>query len=392
MRGAYEVGVIQGIAEVVGAPPDGAPLFQVLTGTSVGAINATFLAGHAHARGHGIARLADIWRGLRIENHAKFRPGGLLRMAPLTRRVAAWRGRGATGHSLLDPKPIERLVRDSLSWSQLHENVDNGVVHALVVAALHVGSGRTTMFAELAPGATFLPSRDTRRLGRRERVTPEHVLASAAIPLIFPNRRIGGEYYCDGGLRFNTPIAPAIRTGADKLVVVSVMGSAQRRDVLPRAGVGADVPPTILLGRLLNALLLDPICYDLQVLERLNELWGALEKILPPDELHQIAELIERHRGIPYRKLDTLVFSPSEDLAEVTGRVAARVIEQAALPRVTRAALRWALHDSGLEADWASYFLFDGRVAEPLIDLGRKDARRRGAEIREFFGAGDSLE
>src|SRR5690606_20993398 len=103
-------------------------------------------------------------------------------------------------NSLLDTRALERFVTRSVDWSQLHENVRTGRVIALALAALHVISGRTTIFVEVAPGAGYYPSPAANRTSRLERIGPDHVLASAAIPLLFPTVKIGDAFYCDGGL------------------------------------------------------------------------------------------------------------------------------------------------------------------------------------------------
>ena len=144
-------------------------------------------------------------------------------------------------------------------------------------------SGRTTIFTEHAPGAHIAPVHDERRTTSIERIAPDHVLASAAIPLLFPTRRVGRHYYCDGGLRFNTPIAPAIRAGAERLVVISVRYARTPREVAAEeesdVGEGKDLSPVFLIGKLLDALLLDPVEYDLRVLERLNQVMEVLESL-----------------------------------------------------------------------------------------------------------------
>jgi NTE family protein len=394
MRGAYEVGVVAGMLEILGVGPmDPAP-FGILAGTSVGAINAAYLAANAHRGDHDIERLQQVWRSLRLEQHARIRPFGLLRWP---RRVrASLRSmldiRGI-GSSLLDTRRLERVVVGSLDFEQLHRNVDGGVVSALLIAALHVVSGRTTIFAELSPDNPFQPARGDRRVTRRGRIEADHVLASAAIPLLFPTRRVGDHYYCDGGLRFNTPIAPAIRAGADRIVVISVrhQRTAHEADAVEAHTVpeqGRDLSPIFLVGKLLNALLLDPVEYDLQVLDRLNRLMGVLQRTLDASELEAVQRVLIETRGVGYRRLRTLVLAPSIDLGRLAsdylrGSLASRKLN----PLVRKLVERATRTDPGQEADWASYLLFDGGFAEQLIEIGRRDARDQAAEIREFFAA-----
>ncbi|HEY6558361.1 MAG TPA: patatin-like phospholipase family protein [Polyangiaceae bacterium] len=393
-RGAYEAGVVLGLMEVLGRRPQDGPLFSVLSGTSVGAINAVYLAANAQRGDHGIHALCTLWSSLKLSDHARFRlsswTGSAGRaLARLRLLEAGERG----GRSLIDTRPLERIVDRSIDWAQLHANVDAGRVSALLVAALHVVSGRTTIFAELAPGAEFKGARDDRRVARFERVRLDHVLASAALPILFPTRRVGEHYYCDGGLRFNTPISPAIRAGAERLVVVSVRhertaGEVAATELLASGSDGRDPSAVFLIGKLLNALLLDPVSYDLQVLDRLNQLMEALDGALTPEEMARVNEVLVGARGATYRRLHTLVFSPSQDLGQLAGRYVRTHLADVELnPLVKYMLARAAKQAPTQEADWASYLLFDGGFAAQLIEVGRQDAHAKEREIREFFRA-----
>jgi len=313
-RGAYEAGVVAGIAEVLGRRAPN-PLFDVLTGASVGAINAAHLAAFADRVDHGIPQLLALWQSLRIETHLR----------PRLRQFLGWprtgfikkAGQGSPhglrwGRALLDARPLEQLVEAEIPWERVHENVRTGRVRALIVSAMSIESGRTFTFAELSPGSEHVASRDPGRASRVEQITADHVLASAALPLLFPARRIGSSYFCDGGLRFNTPIAPAIRTGANKLVVVALRARRLASD--DEEALDQYPNPIFLLGKILDALLLDPIDYDLQVLERFNRLLEALVATVSPAALARIQHVVETDRGLGYRPLRTLVFRPSRDI------------------------------------------------------------------------------
>jgi NTE family protein len=391
MRGAYEAGVVAGIMEVLDREPGSPPVFQVFAGTSVGAINATYLASNAGFADHGVERLVEVWNSLRLEDHARFRPFGLARL-PDGLRARFWgsKSQPSLGSSLLDSRGIEVLVRRTIDWAKLHENIDRGVIDAVMVAALHVVSGRTTMFTEHAPTCHIVATQDERRATSFERISADHVLASAAIPLLFPTRRIGDHYYCDGGLRFNTPIAPAIRAGAERLVIISVRHERSAREVAAAEDTGQDegreLSPVFLVGKLLNALLLDPVAYDLQVLERLNQVMEVLEETLDADDLERIQRVWIKHRGAPYRRLQTLVFQPSRDLGRVAGEFIKSQLRTTNLRPVAKYLIeKFAGSAPEAEADWASYLLFDGSFAHELIEIGRQDARAQAAKIKEFF-------
>jgi len=355
----------------------------------VGAINATYFASNASRPDHGAERLAEVWSSLRLEDHARVRPFGLARLPDALARFRAKPGE-PTGSSLLDSRGIEVLVRRSIDWEQLHRNIDTSTIDAVMIAALHVVSGRTTMFTECSPTCHVHPTRDERRSTSFDRITADHVLASAAIPLLFPTRLIGEHYYCDGGLRFNTPIAPAIRAGAERLVIVSVRHERSQREIAAveaaDVGQGRELSPVFLVGKLLNALLLDPVAYDLQLLERLNQVMEILEEALDADALARIQKVWIEHRGAPYRRLKKLVFQPSRDLGRVAGDFIKKSLKTTNLRPVAKYLIeKFASDAPDPEADWASYLLFDGSFAHELIEIGRQDARDQAEKIREFF-------
>ena len=387
-RGAYEVGVLSGLTEVLDPKPGDPPLFQIFVGTSVGAINATWLAANAHLPDYGVPALVELWQGLKLKDHLRTRLFGW--RTPLRRMMGGARPEGGplADECLLDPTPLERLIDASVPWDQLHRNIADGVIDGLLIPALEVATGVTWVFAEMAPQAHFEPTRDARRRGVHAPVTIDHVMASAAIPVLFPPRRIGETFFYDGGLRFNTPIAPAIRAGADHLVVVSPVKSA-----------GPPPPPSatnpglsFLAGKAFNALLLDPMGYDLSVLQRFNTLIEVLEEVLDPADLARVQEVLAGARGLPYRKLDTLVFSPSADLGQLAVGALRENLDAWEVDWLTRWLLRRLTGGRGAtsEADWTSFVLFEGDIARQLITEGRRDALDRADEIRAFFGRGSA--
>jgi NTE family protein len=387
-RGAYQVGVVAGILDVLAPCGLGHAPFNILCGTSVGAINAGYLASHAQAPDLAIDGLINAWSSLKLENHLKISLRGLVG-AYATAKNAAGKGplsqRPVEARALLDSLPLTELVNTEVDFTQLHENVRTGVVHALVIAALEIGSGRTTMFIEASPYVRFPEWSDPRRNVRREPIGLQHILASAALPLVFPPRRIHGEAYCDGGVRFNTPIAPAIRAGADRLVVISLLSESPQPEI-------ADIPievreasyknPVFLLGKILNALLLDPMHYDLQVLDRFNKMIDTMEHVLTPPQLAEFHRVVREERNMEYRKLSTLVFRPSRDVGEIALEFARKIVPQGLGPNLLH---RLANQRSVWQSDLVSFLSFDGRFAKRLIAMGRNDAVARREEIENFF-------
>jgi NTE family protein len=389
-RGAYEVGVLSGLCEALGRQAPDPPLFRIVAGTSVGAINGAWVVANAHCGHHQVDRLAGYWRELRLKEHLRVDLLGLLAWTSplrLSRKLRRGDLSERFGRSVLDPTALEALVERAIDWRSLHLNIDSGAVRAFVVAALHIGTGVTTLFTELAPGAVFHPSRHPRRVAKYGRIMSEHVLASAAIPALFPARRIGRSYFVDGGLRFNTPIAPAIRSGADRLVVISLRPKTEQSLDVDAAGVTESYPsPVFLLGKLLNALLIDPVDYDLEVLDGFNRVMEVLDATLSPSDRARFDEVLVRERGMSYRTIDTLVFEPSQSISMLAGLHLREHGGTWEMGRFYEWLLsRAALTEATWEADLASYLLFDGSWAERLIELGRADALARRDEIREFF-------
>ena len=400
-RGAYEVGIVRGLTDVLGVARRSP--FDVFTGTSVGAINATYLAAHAELGDGGIEGLVHLWESLEIEEHLRIDPAGLMGW-PLgaedgnprrgIRFLQRLVGRDPKelgeryGRAMIDPRPLERIVEAGVPWHRLRENVDSGIVRALVVSALDVAGGRTTIFCDVAPGTHVTPSRDVRRETRPDRITAQHVLASAAIPFFFPARRIGDTFYCDGGLRFNTPISPALRAGAEKLVVVSLLHGTP--PAVTRAEILAEYPsPLFLAGKVLNALLLDPIDYDLTVLERFNKVMEVLESTLDATEFERVSRVLEEDRGMRYRRVQTLVFRPSADIGVLAGEhLVKHEAKLAKRARLTSFLLRRAAAlSTSTETDFGSFLLFDGGFAKSLIDLGHRDVLARRDDVKRFFDA-----
>jgi NTE family protein len=383
VRGAYQAGVLGGIVEVLGLKSDDGSPFQFFAGTSIGALNTAYVAANANHGHLDTDGLMTVWSTLALEDMVNLRPWSLVR--DLVRGVAPT---ADSKRSLADPDAMAKLVDMPELWDQLRVNIDDGTVKALFIAALEVATGRTALFADLTPGFDYAESPDPRRVLRRTQMNLEHLMASAAIPVLLPARRIEGGLYVDGGLRFNTPISPVLRAGAEKVVVISMIDRGRPQ---PAAEVGDDEEQSLLflMGKLINAALLDPMEYDLTILDRINGLMATLEEVLGPEQLQQVATLLEDKRGAAYRKVDTLLFTPSEDIGLLAGRFIHENAERwkkggTFLHRVLR---RTAGVEPPEEADWASFVLFDGQFCERIIDVGRGDVLARADDVKRFFEA-----
>jgi NTE family protein len=380
-RGAYEVGVMSGLLEALSTGGRPTSPFDLVAGASVGAINAAFVAANAESPGLNLDRLINSWTGMDFST--VFSPQLLSFFRQLFRgTMPPAKAQQRLGVSLLNPAPLEALVKETVDFGALHANIQRAAIKGLFIAALQVATGKTTIFCELAAGTVYRQSKDPRRGVAVEPVTLDHVLASTAIPLLFPARRVGTEFYCDGGLRLNTPIAPVIRAGAERLVIVSTT-YVDRASSPPATETLATYPSlAFLTGKVLNALLVDPLAYDLQILSRINDLVDVHQRGLQQQSRDELKQRMVRRRGASYRHIETLVFVPSQDIAKLASRYLKDNLRRFDIGLVARRLLRTASEEGN--ADWATYLLFDGGFAEQVIELGRRDALRRRDEIRAF--------
>ncbi|MFP6638893.1 MAG: patatin-like phospholipase family protein, partial [Myxococcota bacterium] len=228
-RGAYEAGVLRFILDDLRTLQNVEPRFDIICGTSVGAIHAAFVAATADQTGARGPQLVKIWQDLHVEEVFKFSvrdmisiPRKLLGVRKVAKQLREGR-RPDRLFGLLDTAPLERLVLESIPWEGIRRNIESGRVDSLCVAATQLATGRAIVFCEQKdrPTASAWPADQTIHL-QPTRISPVHALASAAIPLLFPSVRVGARYYADGGLRLNTPLAPAVRLGADRILVIGL--------------------------------------------------------------------------------------------------------------------------------------------------------------------------
>jgi NTE family protein len=393
-RGAYEAGVVRYLVEELPARLGHAPRFDILCGTSVGAIHACYLAATAHlgpARGQ---KLVEFWTSMKLEEVLPLSVRDLIvlprRLLGL-RRTAARMNRGEAPerlYGLLNTEPLERVVLRGIPWRSIRPNVKQGLVDAVCVAATQIGTGHVVCFIESRDRALPRWTRDPTIHPRPTRLLPIHALASAAIPVLFPAVRVASTYYADGGLRLNTPLTPALRLGADRVLVVALRQNPQQASeaALSEQRVGDYGSPLFLFGKVLNALLLDHIDTDLSRMRVMNEIFSDGEKVYGPDFLERINEVADRDRGQQFRRIEDVVIRPSADLGRLAGEILRNISStRGRSPLIRLAARNLAGQRPGQEADLLSYLLFDGEFLAPLAELGFSDARARADELVRFF-------
>lgn len=397
-RGAYEAGVLRFILDELPRRYGVDPKFEIICGTSVGAIHAAFIAATADQIDGRGPRLVKIWEDLQVDEVFRFTtrdmlsiPRKILGVRKVARQLRAGQ-RPDRLFGLLDTRPLEQLVLRAIPWPNIRSNLKAGLVEAVCIAATQLATGRAVIFCERRE--RDLPTWANQANIRMQpiRLAPVHTLASAAIPLLFPSVRVGSRYYADGGLRLNTPLAPAVRLGANRILVVGLSHGvppsvsealAQQRT----AGFGN---PMFLFGKVLNALMLGPVDTDLARMHFINDIISHGEEAYGPDFLDRINEVGTRHDKRPVQRIQDLVIRPSQDL----GVMAGELIQGTRSPVELNAFLRMFIRASGTgsdfkEADLLSYLLFDRAFTTPLAELGYRDAVAMQDELVRFFSDDD---
>ncbi len=393
-RGAYEAGVVRYLLEdmprLLGHPVH----FDILCGTSVGAIHACFMGATADQGPERATRLLDIWRGMRVDEMLPLSLRDLLglprRLLGL-RRTAELLRSGAPPeriYGLLDTHVLEGIVSNAIPWRGIRRNVRSGRIHAVCVAATQIATGRVTIFIDSAEREISQWSRDPSLLPRLTHLLPVHALASAAIPMLFPAVRIGSTYYADGGLRLNTPLAPALRLGADRVLVVALRQASEHASDAQLADQRVEnyASPLFLFGKVLNALMLDPLDTDLARMRVMNELLDSGERAFGPDFLERLNRERGGEGGPSFRPIEELVIRPTADLGLLAGQILDNIDDsRGRSPLLWMAARNLRGEGRSPEADLLSYLLFDGDFVAPLAELGYADARAKQEELAAFF-------
>jgi NTE family protein len=378
-RGAYEAGVLSYLREEF-EPQLGRPLkLDILAGTSVGAIHACYMAATNHAPLLQARGLIAHWHAMKVEEVLRCSFGDVFRIIREALSKPSPESRDVQYGGLVDPRGLRSLVGRGIPWLQIGRNLRRGHLEALAISATHVGTGTARVFVQRRPGQNVKWSDDSEYRAVPARIAPNHALASAAIPVIFPAVSIRGHLHVDGGLRLNVPLSPTLRLGAQRVIVISLRPHASAQKLQgaseeEREHAVASAP--FLVGKMLNMLMTDRTDQDLGRLRRLNSILEAGTMAYGPGFADTLSTALNPHRSQPMRYIRELLVRPSRDL----GELAAEYVKTAEFRRRSgglahRAILRLVEREAPREADMASYLLFDGGFADILIDLGRRDAR-----------------
>jgi len=371
-RAAYQVGVLQAIHEIL--PPHIHNPFPIICGTSAGALNALALATHTGSFSEASENLNDIWRNIAIEKI--FKTGWLPMMGGIGRIVASLFNQGAGKGkpiALLDNEPLREMLTEILNFSNIDKGISAGDLEAVCITAMGYSSGESVSFYQ--GHKDIVPWRRHRRVGVKTELTIDHLLASSAIPTIFPTVKIDREYYGDGAMRQLAPISPALHLGADRIFVIGVSGNrnpAQWEKKRPKPKHSPSMAQ--IMGHMFSSAFIDGLEGDIEHLDRVNKL------------LYHIDGNVKTDSGVVLRPVKTLVISPSKELDKIAGR------KIRYLPKSMRFFLRaTGATAKGGGAAVASYLLFAKPFCDELIELGYNDAMWEKEAISDFF-AEDKME
>jgi NTE family protein len=361
-RAAYQVGVLRALAELL--PSEVNNPFPIICGTSAGGINAAVLAMNAGDFRRGVRRLMAVWKNFRVHHVYRADPWGAISNS------ARWIYTVLTGGafdqrpvSLLDNSPLAVLLGRQLEFPAIQRAIDAGHLAAFSVTCSGYTSGQSVTFFQGVP--SLQPWQRARRIGVPMPITLEHLLASSALPFIFPPVHINREYFGDGSMRQIAPVSPALHLGADRLLVVGV-----GRQQLQAERVRSETHPSLaqIAGHALNSIFLDSLEVDLERLQRINR---TIEMIPP--------ETLERS-NYPLHQVEFRVITPSEELERIA------VAHAGELPPTIRMLLHMvgAMRRSG--ANLLSYLLFERSYCRALIRLGYQDTMARKDELTAFLG------
>jgi NTE family protein len=375
-RGAYQIGVLRGLLAVTKRLGVEKP-FQILSGVSAGAVNTAYLAARAADMTAGAEQLATFWSELHCDHVYRTDPWSLGEIG-MHWAIDALSGGGRLGRksrALLDTAPLRQLLRQRIPFTAIQSNLAARHIDAVCVAATNYATTECVSFYMNSGASAVAPWRRSRRVGQPRDITDAEIMASAAIPLLFPPVQVGDSHFGDGCLRNSAPLSGTIHLGAQRLIVIGVRkaaGIVPSPETVEETTVqtaveemAGDSPPSVarILNVVINAVLLDAIDADIERLARIN----------------RTVSLLCSKGDTTLKHIDWLYFHPSVDLAQIA------IEEAKSLPRLIRYLVA-GLGSLQEASDLVSYLLFEPGFCTRLLELGYQDALAKESDIQRFFG------
>jgi NTE family protein len=338
--------------------------FPILTGVSAGAINAAHLANHRGTFAESVANLVNWWGQLRTE-HVLAPSSSVGFLLKLLRRGGREEiGEAFPRHGMVDTAPLrayllEKLQADNGSLAGITYNLKTGRLRAIAVVTINYATGQTVVWGQ---GHTLDTLNRPNRIGMPATLSVDHIMASTALPFLFPAVRIGNAWYGDGGVRLSNPLAPAIYMGAHRILAIATRYARSRSEADTPNIIGYP-PAAQIFSLLMDAVFLDTLDQDGATLERVNQLVAQL----PP------------HRRMGLRAIKFLMMRPSVDLGKLAGEY------EPDLTGVLRLLARGLGSSDTKSPDWLSMLLFIPEYTRNLIDIGYRDAARQHDRLAEFL-------
>ena len=363
-RNAYQAGVLKAITEIL--PENTANPFPVICGTSAGALNAALLASNAHQFRAGVQHLTGIWQHFHVDQVFRADPMTALKSGLRWTLAVMSGGLGrANPLSLLDNAPLRELLETHVRLARIQHAIDRGALRALGITTSGYSTGRSVTFYQGVEG--LRPWERNRRVGLSEEISIDHLMASTAIPVVFPAVKLHNEYHGDGSMREHAPLSPALHLGANRLLIIGVRSRRSDPDLpgeLPAAY------PTLgqIAGYMFDTLFMDALDSDIERLNRIN---------------HTLTETRDQRvefRDTALRPIEFLVISPSGDIGELVEHHAHT------FPRAFRVLLHGLGALSRESRPLLSYLLFEAGFCRALMGMGYHDALRQRDDIFRLLG------
>ncbi|WP_144213802.1 patatin-like phospholipase family protein [Shewanella donghaensis] len=357
-RAAYQIGVLKALVQFY--PRNHHIPFAILSGSSAGAINATSLATHASCFHLGVKKLDWVWR--HFETNKVYRSsfkGVLKHLAKMALKGLQNDKVNTEAGSLLDNQPLRKLLNQLIDFQRIERNIGSGALKAISLDASSYTDSHSYSFYQADHSVEDWQR--ARRQGNRATLTTDHLMATSAIPLVFPSVKLNQAYFGDGSVHQLSPLSSPIHLGASKIMVINLDSPHK----LLHKDIDAHPKTATIAGHLLDTIFSDTLNSDLERLERIN---STLDLIPEADA-----------KMVNLKKIETLVIKPSEDLS----LLAARYFKE--LPLAIRLLLKLVGVDSQSDSSIVSYLLFEKSYTGALIDLGYQDAMTQIDTIKKFF-------